>query len=100
MRKPQSQPALAALTEADREQLADWLRRHSYDLVLERVNNPRPEGFGLNISIKPLQTFYAKVALLDLINSKLSDDKKLKLAQFESLAAGEILAFCSLSEPA
>jgi hypothetical protein len=87
MRKPQSQPALATLTEAEREQLADWLRRDSYDVVLVRVNQPRPEGFGLNISKKPLQTFYAKVALLDLINSRLPDDKKLTLAEFETLSS-------------
>jgi hypothetical protein len=87
MRKTQSQPALATLTEAEREQLANWLRRDSYDVVLARVNQPRPEGFGLNISKKPLQTFYAKVALLDLINSRLPEDKKLTLAEFETLSS-------------
>jgi hypothetical protein len=87
MRKPQRQSALASLSAADREQLADWLRREHYDVVLERVNKPHPEGFGLAISKKPLQTFYAKVALFDLINSRLSDDKKLTLATFESLSS-------------
>ena len=99
MRKPQRQPSLASLTEADREQLADWLRREDYKPVLERVNKPRPEGFGLDISIKPLQTFYAKVALLDLINLRLSDDKKITLATFESLAQRDILLLAS-ADPA
>jgi hypothetical protein len=72
MRKPQIQPALASLSETDREQLADWLRHGDYDHVLARVNKPRPEGLGLNISKKPLQTFYAKGAFLDLINARMS----------------------------
>lgn len=91
MRKPQRQPSLATLTEADRQQLADWLRRDPYTVVRDRVNQPRPEGFGLSISIKPLQTFFAKVAFLDLINSRLPDDKKLTLTEFEALAHGEML---------
>ena len=91
MRKPQSQPSLAGLTEAEREQLADWVRREEYEVVRERVNKPRPEGFGLKISVKPLQTLYAKVALLDLINSRLPADKKLTLAVFETFAQRDIL---------
>ena len=91
MRKQQIQPSLASLSQSDREQLADWLRHGEYDDVLARVNKPRPEGLGLDISKKPLQTFYAKVALLDLINSRLPDDKKLTLAIFETLAHRDIL---------
>jgi hypothetical protein len=98
MRKPQFQPSLASLTEADREQLADWLRRDYYDVVRDRVNKPRPEGFGLNITEKPLRTFYARVALFDLINARLPDDKKLTLAEFESLAQGDILMASSENE--
>jgi hypothetical protein len=75
-RKPQTQPALAPLSPEDKERLADWLRTGDYDDVLDRVKKPRTEGgFDLAISKKPLQTFYAKVALLDLINSRVSDDK-------------------------
>jgi hypothetical protein len=95
MRKPQIQPSLRSLSEADREQLADWLRHGEYDDVLERVNKPRPEGLGLAISIKPLQTFYAKVALLDAINFHLPPEKKLTLAVFESLAYSDILHLAS-----
>ena len=91
MRKPQSQPALATLTTAEREQLADWLRREKYDVVLERVKTPRPEGFGLNLkSKKPLRTFHAKVAFLDLINARLPQDNQLTLAQFETLTRRDI----------
>ena len=97
MRKPQIQPTLASLTLAEREQLADWLRHGDYDDVLVRVNQPRPEGFGLNISKSPLQTFYAKVALFDVINAQLSADKKMSLATFESLGQRHIHLFLSAS---
>ena len=90
MRKPQNQPKLASLTLADREQLADWLRHENYNVVLERVVKPRPEGLDLDISKKPLQTFYAKVALMDLINARLPEDKRFTLAQFECLASADI----------
>ena len=91
MRKPQSQPSLASLTEADREQLADWLRQDDYATVLSRVNSPRPDGFGLSLSTeKPLRTFYAKIALLDLVNIRLPNNKRFTLAQFESLAHRDI----------
>jgi hypothetical protein len=91
MRKPQSQPSLASLTEADREQLADWLRQEEYATVLSRVNSPRPDGFGLSLSTeKPLRTFYAKVALMDLVNFRLPQEKRFTLAQFECLAQRDI----------
>ena len=90
MRKPQIQPSLASLTLAEREQLADWLRREEYTDVLARVNQPRPQGFGLDISIKPLWTFYAKVALFDLINSRLPETKKISFATFETLARRDL----------
>jgi hypothetical protein len=97
MRKPQIQPALASLTPAEREQLADWLRHDDYEDVLVRVNQPRPDGFGPNISKSPLQTFYAKVALFDVINAQLAPDKKLSLATFESLGQRHIHFFLSAS---
>jgi len=81
---------LAPLSPEDKELLADRLRKGDYIDVLDRVKKPRFEGgFDLHISIKPLQTFYAKVALLDLINSRVPEDKK--ITQFESIAAGDIL---------
>ena len=90
MRKPQRQPKLASLSAADREQLADWLRHQKYDDVLERVNKPRPEGFGLSISKSPLQTFHVKVGLLDAINARLPEDRKISLAFFETLGTRAI----------
>src|SRR5688572_13210434 len=91
MRKPRLQPKLASLSEADREQLADWIRHGEYDPVLARANKLRPEGgLGLDISKSVLQRFHAKVALLDAINSKLPADKKISLALFETFAKREI----------
>ena len=90
MKKPRHQPALASLSLVEREQLADWLRHEHYKAVLNRVNKPRPEGFGLRISEKPLRTFWLKVGLLDAINAKLSPDKQIPLAVFEKLASREI----------
>ncbi|HEX7859704.1 MAG TPA: hypothetical protein VF773_05215, partial [Verrucomicrobiae bacterium] len=91
MRKPQIQPALASLSGADRLQLAELLRHGEYEDVRARVNQPRPEGFGLNLaSVKPLQTFYAKVGMLDLINARLPESKKISLSTFESLAQCDI----------
>src|SRR4051795_3015656 len=90
------QRAFASLTEEEIEQIAEWLRTDTYEFVLERIRQPRPHGFDLDISRKPLETLYAKKALLDLINSRIvagaaSTDKKLTLAQFESIATGDIL---------
>src|SRR5687768_18496598 len=98
MRKPQTQPSLASLTVAEREQLADWLRRGHYNDVLDRATKPRPEGLGLTFtSDKPLRTFYAKVGLFDVINAQLPADKKLSLATFESLAQRHIHLFLAAS---
>ena len=86
MKKPKTQAAFATLTDAELEQLADSLRHETYEIVLDRVRKPRSDGgFDLNISRSPLERLYAKVALLDLINSKVSADKKLTLAQFDSI---------------
>src|SRR4051812_13527378 len=82
------QRAFAFLAEEEIEQIAEWLRTDTYEFVLERIRQPRPHGYGLNISRKPLETLYAKKALLDLINTKVSEDKKLTLAQFDSVLGG------------
>jgi hypothetical protein len=96
MKKPRIQPALASLTLAEREQLADWLRHDHYAVVLERVKKPRPEGFNLSISDKPLRTFWLKIGLLDAINARLPADKKISLELFESLATRDIYFLSSL----
>ena len=86
MKKTRTQPAFDTLTEAELDQLADWLRHETYEIVLDRIRKPRADGgFALTISRSPLERLYAKVALLDLINSKVSADKKLTLTQFLSL---------------
>jgi hypothetical protein len=92
MRKPQPQPSLASLSPDDKTLLADWLRKDHYPEVLQRANKPRSDGgLGLSISKKPLQTFYAKVALLDLVNSRLPNNLKLTITEFESIAANNVL---------
>ena len=96
MKKPRIQPALASLTLAEREQLADWLRHEQYAVVLDRVKKPRPEGFNLNISDKPLRTFWRKIGLLDAINARLPADKKISLELFETLSTRDIYFLSSL----
>jgi hypothetical protein len=92
MKKTRIQPSLAGLTPEEKNQLADWLRKADYLDVLERVRKPRTEGgFGLTISKKPLQTFYGKVMLLDAINARLPDDKKMTITDFESIANADRL---------
>ena len=54
------QRAFASLTEEEIDQIAEWLDHDNYDHVRERVAKPRPEGFGLTISNKPLQNLFAR----------------------------------------
>ena len=89
MRKTQSQPSLASLTPEEREQIADWLRHQTYQAVLDRIRQPRPDGFGLDISVRPLQTLYAKIQKLDLINERLKGKDQLTLDDFDALSLGE-----------
>src|ERR1051325_8973244 len=92
MKRTRIQTALAPLSDQEKETLAEWLRKEDYEDVHERVNKPRSDGgFGLSISLKPLRTFHAKVALLDVINSRLPENKKMTIAQFESINAGDVL---------
>src|ERR1051325_1484012 len=99
MKRTRKQTAFASLSDQEKELLADWLRKEDYDDVHNRVNkSPSDGGFGLSISLKPLRTFHAKVALLDIINSRLPEHKRMTIAQFESIAAGEILLARSFAE--
>src|ERR1041385_6971264 len=99
MKRTRKQTALTPLSDQEKETLAEWLRKEDYEDVHERVNKPRSDGgLGLSISLKPLRTFHAKVALLDLINSRLPEHKRMNIAQFESIAAGEILLARSFAE--
>ena len=91
-RKTHYQPALAPLSPEEKDQLADWLRKDTYEIVLARCTKPREAGgFGLKMSIRPLQTFHAKVLLLDAINARLPADKKMTIADLESIANAEHL---------
>src|SRR5678809_416114 len=83
------QRAFASLTEEEIDQIAEWLDHDNYDHVRERVAKPRPEGFGLTISNKPLQNLFARKNTVAKINRKLATGQKLTLAEFESIAAGE-----------
>ena len=83
------QRAFASLTEEEIDQIAGWLRHDNYDHVRERIALPRPEGFGLTISNKPLQILFGRKNTVEKINRKLETGQKLTLAEFESIAAGE-----------
>jgi len=83
------QRAFATLTEEEIDQIAGWLRHDNYDHVRERIALPRPEGFGLTISNKPLQILFGRKNTVEKINRKLETGQKLTLAEFESIAAGE-----------
>src|SRR5687768_6508450 len=90
MRKPRTQPAFATLTAAEIDQIADWLRRDTYDVVLERVRKPRSEGgFGLNISTSPLERLYKRTNLVDKINAHLATGEKLTVSALDAINAAE-----------
>jgi hypothetical protein len=79
------QRAFATLTEADIDQIAEWLRHDTYDKVRERIAKPRPDGFALQLkSTRPLETLWQKKNTVDKINAKLETGQKLTLAEFES----------------
>jgi hypothetical protein len=84
------QRAFASLTEQEYEQVGEWVCRETYDAVRDRVNKPRPEGFGLNISVSPLQTLHAKKNRLHNVNRRLKESPKLTLSELDAIAAGEI----------
>lgn len=83
------QCAFASLSSEELAQIAGWLRHQTYQAVLDRVRQPRPDGFGLDISVRPLQTLYAKIQKLDLINERLKGKDQLTLDDFDALSLGE-----------
>jgi hypothetical protein len=83
------QRAFATLTEEEINQIADWLRHEKYEEVRERVNKPRPEGFGLIISIGPLQTLYRKTNEVREINSHLEAGEKLTVTKLDAILSGD-----------
>ena len=87
-RKLRPQPALAHLTDAEREQIADWVHTQTYQQVLERVAKPREEGgFDLRVSVSVLQRLRDRTAHHHLINGQLED--KLQLTELLALENGE-----------
>src|SRR4051812_6422970 len=84
------QRAFATLTEAEIDQIAEWLRHDTYDQVRDRLAKPRPEGFALQLkSTRPLETLWQKNNTVDKINAKLATGQKLTLSEFESISAGQ-----------
>ncbi|HEX7862219.1 MAG TPA: hypothetical protein VF773_17925 [Verrucomicrobiae bacterium] len=78
--KLRPQPALAHLSDADREQISQWLMDPSqtYDSVRERVAKPRAEGgFDTIASRSTLQRLRDRTVVLHQINSLLDDKQNL-----------------------
>ena len=88
------QRAFASLSEAEINQVAEWVRAQKYDDVIARVAQPRPDGFGLKVSRKPLQLLFAKVSRLEKINAHLTTGKKLSLTDLDQIEAGEKADLC------
>ncbi len=80
------QRAFATLTQQEIDQIVDWLRRDTYDVVRDRIAMPRPEGFALQLkSTHPLETLWQRKNTVDKINAKLETGQKLTLSEFESI---------------
>jgi hypothetical protein len=84
------QRAFASLTDAEIEQIANWLRLETYEHVRERIAKPRPEGFGLELnSTRPLETLWQKKNTVDKINNKLATGEKLTVTEFDAINSAE-----------
>jgi hypothetical protein len=92
------QRAFRTLTDAEIDQIAEWLRREDYDVVLERVRKPRPEGFGLNISRSPLERLFAKTNVVKEINKHLESGEKLTVSRLDAITSGEATASDAVHE--
>jgi hypothetical protein len=67
-----SDATLSKLTEEQQADLFDWLTTDSYDVVLKRIAQPPPKGFGIKTHINSLYRFYeqrqAQLRAHDLAN--------------------------------
>ncbi len=63
---PRKQRAFAGLNPAEIDQITQWLLSDTYKAVQERIARPRPEGFGLIISTKPLRRLFDEWGTLAL----------------------------------
>ena len=65
-----SDAALSRLTEEQQADLFDWLTIDSYEVVLKRIAQPPPKGFGIKTHINSLYRFYeqhrAQIRAMDL----------------------------------
>lgn len=89
MNPNRKQRAFAPLSEQEYEQVGEWVLRDTYEAVRQRVNAPRPEGFGLNISIRPLQTLHEKKTRLQRLCQHLQAGQKITIDQFDALCQGD-----------
>jgi hypothetical protein len=92
------QRAFRTLTDAEIDQIAEWLRREDYDVVLERVRKARPEGFGLEISRSPLERLFAKTNVVKKINEHLESGEKLTVSRLDAITSGEATATDAVHE--
>src|SRR4051812_22731342 len=53
-----SDAALSILTEEQQADLFDWLTTETYDVVLKRIAQPPPYGFGIKTHLNSLYRFY------------------------------------------
>ena len=63
---PRKQRAFAGLNPAEIHQITQWLLSDTYEAVQERIARPRPEGFGLIVSTKPLRRLFDEWGTLAL----------------------------------
>src|SRR3954462_14367721 len=53
-----SDAALSKLNEDQQADLFDWLTTDTYDVVLKRIAQPPPDGFGIKTHLNSLYRFY------------------------------------------
>src|SRR5687768_4780020 len=90
MKKPRIQRAFNSLTAAEIDQIAEWLRNDTYDVVLARVRRPRAEGgYGLDISRSPLARLHGKTNIVRKINERLATGEQLTVSALDAINAAE-----------
>ncbi|HEX7862450.1 MAG TPA: hypothetical protein VF773_19080, partial [Verrucomicrobiae bacterium] len=78
MKKTRIQRSFKGLTAQEIDQIAEWLRHDTYDVVLARIRRPRAEGgFGLDISRSPLARLHGKTNIVQKINERLATGEQL-----------------------
>jgi hypothetical protein len=97
------QRAFASLTEDEINQIAGWLPGGKYDEVRERIAQPRPAGFGLELkSTRPLETLWKNFCTVEKINRRLENGEKLeklKVSDLNAIDAGDRTDFPTPASP-